>query len=262
MFRLYGYSTSPFVRKVGCCLYYKKIPFEFIPVNPIDPKRLAFTHQSTVPVLELNGAWRVDSTEIALWLDELSPAWPLFGKSEEERRQILRMDRWVTDSLILSGFRSLYEAKLTSKYRAIAWRLAAIVSSQTPLSQEIQEAWPDLLKMSSFIQHMMFDVDHSESLKAMRSRVTAELVRGLEPGPFFGGFERPTLLDLTIYSYLIFNYMVGIEDELPIRRAPSVVDWLGRVSGYLPENPLLVEDFMIVHPVSLSTGRSAPPPED
>ncbi len=41
--KLYGYSTSPYVRKVACCLYYKKLPFEFIPVDPTDSKVIAFT---------------------------------------------------------------------------------------------------------------------------------------------------------------------------------------------------------------------------
>ena len=41
--KLYGYSTSPYVRKVGCYLYYKGLPFEFVPVNPLDHEALAFT---------------------------------------------------------------------------------------------------------------------------------------------------------------------------------------------------------------------------
>ena len=247
MFRLYGYATSPFVRKVGCCLYYKKIPFEFVPINPIDPKKIAFTRQSTVPVLEFNGEWRLDSTAIALWLDELSPERPLFGRSREEQRQILQLDNWVTDSLILSEFRALYEAKRTSKYRAFAWRLASIVSSQTPLSREVHESWPDLLKMTSFIQHMMTDIDHSESLRDMRSRVAVELIGHLKRGPFFGGLERPSLVDLTIYSLVIFNHMIGIDDQSPAERAPSLGRWLERMREELPANPILVEDFMIIN---------------
>ncbi len=34
---LYGYATSPYVMKVGCYLQYKKLPFEFVSVNPILP---------------------------------------------------------------------------------------------------------------------------------------------------------------------------------------------------------------------------------
>ena len=250
MFRLYGYSTSPFVRKVGCCLYYKKLPFKFVPVNPIDPKKIAFTHQSTVPVLELDGEWRLDSTAIALWLDELSPERPLFGKNREEQRQILQMDSWVTNHLILKEFRYFFEAELTAKYRATAWRLASIVSSQTPLSCEVHESWPDLLKMTSFIQHMMLNVNQSESLREMQHRVAVELIEHLNCGPFFGGLERPSLVDVTIYPIVVFSHMVGIDDKSPAERSPSLGSWIERMRGELPANPILVEDFMIVHPSS------------
>jgi hypothetical protein len=40
--KLYGYSTSPLVRKVGCCLCYKQLPFEFVPVNPVDNSQIKF----------------------------------------------------------------------------------------------------------------------------------------------------------------------------------------------------------------------------
>jgi len=33
--KLYGYPTSPFVLKTGCVLKYKKLPFEFVPANPL-----------------------------------------------------------------------------------------------------------------------------------------------------------------------------------------------------------------------------------
>ena len=72
--RLYGYSTSPFVRKLGCCLYYKQLPFEFVPVDPTNPEQIAFTGQTQVPVLQIDDEWRNDSTPLALWLDELFPA--------------------------------------------------------------------------------------------------------------------------------------------------------------------------------------------
>ena len=76
--RLYGYSTSPFVRKLGCCLYFKQLPFEFVPVDPTNPEQIAFTRQTQVPVLQIGNEWRTDSTPLALWLDELFPERPLF----------------------------------------------------------------------------------------------------------------------------------------------------------------------------------------
>ena len=76
--KLYGYATSPYVRKVGCFLYYKGIEFEHIPVNPINPAQtIGHTNGTQVPVLEIDGEYRRDSSELAFWLDELLPEKPL-----------------------------------------------------------------------------------------------------------------------------------------------------------------------------------------
>ena len=245
--KLYGYSTSPFVRKVGCCLYYKQIPFTFVPVNPIHSKEIAFTNQTQVPVLQIDDEWRKDSTPIALWLDERFPENPLFGNSTQERERILEIDRWVTDSVILGGFRSVHEGKLNTKFRHMAWRLAAIVSSQTPLPEEVRNEWPHLLKSAPFIKAMMEDVDPAESLSDMRGRIAMELFQQFAGGPFFGGREQPSLADFALFPQLVFSYMVGIEEKLLISFEPSLNGWLKRMQACLPENPILVPDFMIVH---------------
>ena len=245
--KLYGYATSPFVRKVGCCLHYKGLPFEFIPVNPIDPREIAFTCQTQVPVLQIDDEWRKDSTQLALWLDSKFPEKPLFGRSAAEREQILDLDQWVTSQLLLSGFRAVAESELTSKFRSFAWRLAAIVSSQTPLSDEVRSAWPEVLKMTPFIHHMMADVDSSEDLRSMQRRVVVELIMHLGEGPYFGGLAQPSLVDMAIFPQLVFTYMVGLKDKLEVDQAPALLDWVKRMVPLLPENPLLVRDFIIVN---------------
>jgi glutathione S-transferase len=244
--KLYGYSTSPFVRKLGCCLYFKQLPFEFVPVDPTNPEQIAFTGQTQVPVLQIDDEWRNDSTPLALWLDELFPAQPLFGRNAQERELILNVDKWVTDSLILSSFRYAREGEMTARFRQTAWRLSAIVSSQTPLSDEVRNVWPELLKMAPFIKHMLCDVDQTESLPDMQLRVGMELLEHLKQGPFFGGLEQPSLVDFAIFPQLVFNHMVGIEQGLKIAEIPSVKQWLNNIRQHLPKNPLLVPDFMIV----------------
>lgn len=260
--KLYGYSTSPYVRKVGCCLYYKNLPFEFVPVNPLDAREIAFTRQTQVPVLQIDDEWRTDSTPLALWLDELFPEKPLFGQSQQDKEDILALDDWVTNSLILSGFRTVHEAPMSAKLRANAWRLASIVSSQTPIPDEVRNAWPELLKVSPFIKHMMCNVDTSESVKEMRDRVGMELIGHLKGGTFYGGRAEPSLVDLAIFPQVVFTYMVGAEQDLMIALVPEMKDWLQRMTQYLPENPILVLDYMIVNPIAQIFGESAAPKVD
>jgi len=259
--KLYGYSTSPYVRKVGCCLYYKNLAFEFVPVNPTDPREIAFTRQPQVPVLQIGDEWRTDSTPLAIWLDELFPEKPLFGSTEQESESILALDSWVTDSLILSFFRYANEGEMNAKFRHSAWRLAAIVSSQTPLSAEIRNAWPDLVKMAPFIKHMMCDVDASESLSEMQARIPLQLIENLQGGPFFGGLTEPSLVDFAIFPQVVFNYMVGLDQHLGLTLEPSLNNWLNNMKPLLPRNPLLVPDFMIISPLvqdsEAQAGRSA-----
>ena len=245
--KLYGYSTSPFVRKVGCCLYYKDLPFEFIPVNPMEPKEIAFTGQTQVPVLQIGNEWRTDSTPLAIWLDESFPEKPLLGKTPQERESILAMDSWVTDSLILAGFRSAYEGEMNATFRHRAWRLAAIVTSQTALPDEIRNAWPDLLKTAPFIKHMMCHADESETLSEMLARVPLQLIGNLQGGPFFGGRKEPSLVDFAIFPQVVFMYMVGIDQHLGLTLAPPLNNWLNNMKPLMPKNPLLVPDFMIVN---------------
>jgi len=235
------------VRKVGCCLYYKDLPFEFIPVNPMEPKEIAFTGQTQVPVLQIGNEWRTDSTPLAIWLDESFPEKPLLGKTPQERESILAMDSWVTDSLILAGFRSAYEGEMNAKFRHRAWRLAAIVSSQTPLPDEMRNAWPDLLKTAPFIKHMMCHADESETLSEMLARVPLQLIGNLQGGPFFGGRKEPSLVDFAIFPQVVFMYMVGIDQHLGLTLAPPLNNWLNNMKPLMPKNPLLVPDFMIVN---------------
>ena len=245
--KLYGYSTSPYVRKVGCCLYYKELPFEFVPVNLTDPKEIAFTEQTQVPVLQIGDEWRTDSTPLAIWLDELFPEKPLLGNTQEERESILALDSWVTNSLILSGFRAIYEGESNAKLRHRAWRLAAIVRSQTPLSDEIRNGWLELLKMAPFIKHMMCDVDTSETLSEMQARIPLQLFENLQGGPFFGGRKKPSLVDFAIFPQVVFMYMVGMDEHLGLTREPTLNNWLNNMKSLMPKNPLLVPDFMIVN---------------
>jgi len=103
--KLYGYSTSPFVRKVAACLYYKKLPFEHVPVNPVDPKAsIGFTGKTQVPVLKIGEEWKTDSTPIAIWLDELYPERPLLPSEPEARADILKIDDWINHSFFPSAF--------------------------------------------------------------------------------------------------------------------------------------------------------------
>ncbi|MFK7899054.1 MAG: glutathione S-transferase family protein [Myxococcota bacterium] len=243
--KLYGYATSPFVRKTGAFLYYKGLDFEHVPVNPIEPeKAIGHTGGTQVPVLEIDGEWRTESSDHAHWLDELFPERPLCPAEQQE--VVRELDAWASDFLH-SGFRAATEGAITAPLRTYLWRMAAIVSADTPLSASVQSGWPEFVSQAPFIRAMRENMDLTESLEAMRARLGQELLQHLGDGPYLGGLPNPSMVDLAIFPNIGFPFIVGLEDTPAFAHVPKLRDWFLRVAEHLPENPVLVQDFLVVN---------------
>jgi len=247
--KLYGYATSPYVRKVGCFLYYKGIEFTHIPVNPINPSSaLGAIKGAQVPVLEIDGEWRRESSELAHWLDELFPAKPLC--LPQHKAKIAKIDQWISETFLISIFRPAIDGELNLQNRLRAWRLAALVSAHTPLPEHVRNKWPDLLRLAPFIQKMKPHMNLDESIKDMNMRIGLELISHIGEGPYMGGLEHPTMLDLAVFPQLVWGYMFGLEERLSAAQSPVIKAWMKRVAAHLPRNPTLVLDEMLVNPLS------------
>ena len=247
--KLYGYSTSPFVRKTGCFLYYKNLDFEHIPVSPIDPAAtIGFTNQTQVPVLQIGNEWRTESSDHARWLDAEFPDKPLCPS--EHKATIEEIDAWVSNTFLASIFRFAIDGEMSLQFRFRAWRLAAILSAHTPMSELARHQWPDALKRAPFIQAMAQDMDLSESIPDMQMRIAGELVAHIGDGPYLGGLAQPTMLDLAVFPQLVWGYMFGLEERLSAAAHPVVKAWLRRVAEHLPQNPVLAPDELQVQTIA------------
>jgi glutathione S-transferase len=247
--KLFGYATSPYVRKTACFLYYKGIDFSHVPVNPIKPKAtIGHTNGTQVPVLEVDGEWKRESSDHALWLDELFPEKPLYPL--EHRAKIDEIDRWISDTFLISLFRRAIDGNITTQFLRRAWRLAALVSADTPLPWPVRLIWPVGLRKAPFIQHMGQHMDLTESHEDMQVRILSELVEHIGEGPYMGELNQPTMLDFAVFPQLVFNYMFGLEEELSAAKHPVIKGWLKRVSQHLPNNPALAADKMQVNSLS------------
>jgi len=244
--KLYGYATSPYVRKTGCFLYYKGVDFTHVPVNPLKTKAtIGHTNGTQVPVLEVDGEWRRESSDHARWLDELFPEKPLYPLEHKEK--IDEIDRWISDTYLTSMFRAAIDGPFNTQFIARAWRLAAIVSADTPLPLPIRLIWPLGLRRASFIQGMAKHMDLTESFEDMQVRIFSELVGHVGDGPYMGGLDQPTMLDFAVFPQLVFGYMFGLQENLSAAMDPVVKGWLKRVSDHLPKNPTLAADKMQIH---------------
>ena len=247
---LFGYTTSPFVRKVACYLHFKNLSFEFVGVSPVEPeKTIGFSGGSQVPVLKIGNEWRTDSSRIGFWLDELFPEKPLVSGKPAERKKIIAIDDWASDQFIPGMvFRAAIDGPMNDGFRKRAWRLADIVSHGATLPDEIKKAWPDLLGKAPFILNMVNQLDRNEPLANMQMRLFGELVGHLGEGPFLGGQDAPSLADFAIYPQMMFPYQVGLIDSLPVLAHPTIGPWLERVSRHLPQNPWCVGEEFITNP--------------
>ncbi len=250
---LYGYATSPFVRKSGCFLYFKGVEFSHIPVNPIDPgATMGHIGGTQVPVLEIDGECQRESSSHAHWLDELFPDKPLCPKEHAEK--IGDIDRWISNTFLLSIFRGPIDGELNLRFRHIGWRLAALLSAHTPLPEEVRHQWPEHLKKAPFIQDMAKHMDLTESYADMQKRIMSEFVAHIGRGPYLGELEQPTMLDLAVFPQLVWGFMFGLEESLSAAQHPVIRAWMQRVSNHLPENPTLVADSMLVNPLAKGLG--------
>ena len=244
--KLYGYATSPYVRKTGCFLYYKGIDFTHVPVNPLKPNAtIGHTNGTQVPVLEVDGEWRRESSDHARWLDELFPEKPLYPLEHKEK--IDEIDRWISGTYLTSLFRMAIDGPFNREFVARAWRLAALVSADTPLPFPVRLIWPLGLRRAKFIQHMAQHMDLAESIEDMQARIFSELVEHIGVGPYMGGLDQPTMLDFAVFPQLVFSYMFGLQDSLTAAADPVAKAWLQRVADHLPENPTLAADKMQIH---------------
>ena len=244
--KLYGYATSPFVRKTGCFLYYKGIKFTHVPVNPMAPEEtIGFTNGTQVPVLEIDGEWKRESSAHARWLDQVFPEKPLCPP--EHAADIARIDDWISNTFLLNIFRPAVDGMVNLQARYRGWRLAALLSAHTPLPEEVRHGWPDFVSKAPFIQAMAEHMDLSESAENAQIRIGMELAAHIGDGPYMSGFEQPTMLDLAVFPQLVFGYMFGLEARLSAAAHPVIKAWLQRVAAHLPPNPTLVADWMQIN---------------
>ena len=127
---------------------YKKLDFELVGVNPITSAEIAFTGQKRVPVLKIGDEWRLESSELGLWLEELYPAIPIMPADEAARAEVLAVDQWVSESLIPTIFRRAVEWENPIYSIQNGWKLARAVHNASPLPWYARVLWPQIGRAS------------------------------------------------------------------------------------------------------------------
>lgn len=244
--RLYAYPTSPYAQKVGCYLKYKRLDYELVGVDPINSAEIRFTGQKRVPVLKIGDEWRLESSELGLWLDELYPEKPIMPADQPARAEILAIDRWISESLIPTIFRRAVEWENPIYSIQNGWKLARAVHDATPLPWYARVLWPLAVKRAPFIRRMVGELDLTESIADRFTRMQVEFVERLSGGPFFASQTKPTLADLSAYPMVVSGHLMGMKTMSSMLDSPVVVNWSRQVQSHMPDNPLLIPDRLIM----------------
>ncbi len=245
--RLFAIPTSPFAMKVGCYLAFKKLDYELVGVNPVTFQAVRFTGARQVPILQIGEQWKLESSQIGHWIDELYPERALLGFTEEDRRQIIAQDNWVTDQLIPSLFRLSVDWPSLADGLANGWKLARAVNDATQIPAWIRLFWPILIKRANFIVAMVNEIDRSESVESMQQRLLNDFVARLEGGPFLAGMNQPTLADLSAFPIVVFAHRFGMKGSAPWFSDKNLLGWCHAVQSFLPANPFLVQDRRLIY---------------
>lgn len=244
--RLFSFPTSPYAMKVGCYLAYKKLDYELVGVSPITFKQVAFTDRRQVPVLSIDDDWKLESSEIGVWLDEKFPDRAILPQAQSDRDIVFEIDQWISDQLIPTMFRAVIDWPSTSAGMKNGWKLSRAVNESTPMPFWVRKMWPILIRKAPFIVHMVNDLDRTVPLKDAQLKLVDEFITHLADGPYLGDMQQPTLADLSAYPIITFPYRFGLQGDVDWRANPSISSWIKGVEEHLPQNPFLVGSELLV----------------
>lgn len=231
--KLYTFALSPFGVKVYWALRAKGLDFELIYVEPFRAPEIKFTGQIEVPVLAIGDDWKLDSTPIIRWLDERYPDTPLAGRNETERAKIGEMDDWVSHRFIPSFFRHTVNNRDLVASVPTGYTLARQMRDTSGLPLPLFWIWPIVLRTAGFIRHEVRKVRDFRTVEEMDEAMMSDLETYLADGPFMGGFEVPTLADVSAYAQIHSNIALPLRGALDFRTSDIVNQWMQRVETTL-----------------------------
>lgn len=246
---LYSYANSPYALKLGVCLHYKRLEFHSVAVDILSQREIAFTNQNMIPVLEIADEWRIDSTPLAIWLDERFPEQPILGRSTAERARILEMDQWVSHALIPMVFREFVEWERLVPWLMERWRYARVLYRTKSFPRILLAIYPLLLMgvgRFGFIKNIVRELPPNESMRAMHERVLSEFRELLGEGPFLGGLPQPSLADFAAWPQIVTTWITGAREDDFFLQHRDIREWAIRVSHVLPRHPFLFDEASVV----------------
>ncbi len=148
MLTIFGFPTSPYVRKVLVIAQEKGLPFELVPATPHKPTEafLAASPFRMMPAIDDDGFTLADSTAIAVYLDSKVPAPPLLPEDAQARGRAMLFDEFA-DTLLADHARAVgFNRWIGPVLLGIDGNMRAADAAETkaqPLLDWLEEQVPD-----------------------------------------------------------------------------------------------------------------------
>jgi glutathione S-transferase len=233
---LYTYATSPYGTKVYWALIYKRLAFHLVYVSPIHQKQIRFTNQKVVPVLRISDKWRLDSTALCRWLDELYPEPALTGRDEQEEAAIREADEWVTHNLIALGFRLMLDKDMRlPAFKAGRKLVKTLRETSGDVPWAMQFAWSTILSRVGFINRDAARTDMSKPFRRVQREIIEELDGKLTNADYIAGTDRPTYADIAAFAQLASATENDMKHLVRASDTPAIQAWFDRMVAAMPE---------------------------
>lgn len=224
MLRVHQFEISPFADKIRRILNWKQIPYECVDYGLSGVMKIRRINPAgKVPVLEDDGVWISDSSDIARYLDIKFPDKPLYPDDSVARAQAHVLEDWADESL--------YFMEMTLRFQ-----LPENAKRFLPMLMAKDPAWMRTL-FSGFILRSMRSLlsgqghgrrPEAERLQDLQTHVES-VANWLGQGDYF--FEnRLSIADISVFVQL---YCIGLtaEGRSVIDRYPVVSNWMQRVDN-------------------------------
>jgi glutathione S-transferase len=232
MITLYQFEISPFCDKVRRALTYKGIEFrvrEMLFSQQEANLEVSPTHK--FPVIEVDGARVVDSTDIAYYLEERFPRPPLIPDDPAERAHMHIIEDWADESLFPydMAMRFLWEHN-------VPLVIDDIFKYETPEFQKLVADTVPAQVREQLVRQGLGRKDRDAILRDVRRHVQAVDALVSRSDWLIGGALSYADIAVRAMFYVIGRAVEGAE---MFREHPAILDWQARVDALsLPKEPV------------------------
>jgi glutathione S-transferase len=228
---LYQFDMSPFCDKVRRILNFKGQPFAIEEVSLVDVfkgKVKRISPVAKLPVIDHDGRVIWDSTDIALYLEEMFPEHPLIPSDPKLRAQVLMLEDWADESLYFYEV----ELRLCVRHNAQRWATELAKGDPAPLRTLAPTLIPIMMKQQTKAQGVG---------KKSLAQIEKELFRHCQTiQDYLAGGDFLVAAQLTLADIAIYCQMHCIqgsrEGAAVLEEFPEVSTWMNRVGELTASN--------------------------